>query len=786
MGTATGGGVHRPSETGAFYATGSRAIRYETGATGISGISGISGATGAMALSGSTGMTGPNEATASATGVVEDYALELRNIHHFNTKTLTIYPELYVAQAEKTLKLVQREIALLDEGISTASGNHLATLHNAKNWLLKAELNMYKLMKVLHKTVMDVKAARILDRELARLKAMKLDGVIDNAGGKLDSIIYNNKTYIFGDAVFDGYTAVNFGSAEKIFLRVAIARALNIKVSSIELKDAVPDKTDRKLRVAFVLGIRRVSEMDVNARNMLLQRLTKVNSIVAPGLHSTQHVVLIRHIPSPGDVLKQKNDMVVSETSERQLDGLAGVPAKTIRDTAPSKSQVARDTDAKVKARIEVAIEKGTIGNLVKAKDSAKQRMMANIVAQCKNIKQKYELLFKFDDHKERTNNERVRAGLGPLNDLHFIQDATANYATGIYGGLTMASGATGMDATGPIAGLGATSFLQMEGPIAKIEKSSSTGSATGITGAATMMAHRGNKARIAYKKVQASDDRNAELVHAIHLVEEEMERLLEEEEAVQYRQTVQAVADNDYSKLKKHDHMQNLLIAMAKTAKNAAIKLVEKNRKINEHIDGTASSNDVKIATEAAAKADKIAINATRQVEAYKVQRRVRARNDVRRLVSKCTNEAKSWYDYMTKNKEEHRMKKLERERIIEQRQKKEAEMKMKKVAEQRKKVEQAKKVEQGKKAKLAEQKRKQHETLRERLVRLLKVATRKNDTDEAKRLKKQIQLLDLIERAQEEVKNAMTAKKKLLASKNNSVQGVVKADARVQRAIN
>eukprot|EP00943_MAST-04B_sp_MAST-4B-sp1_P004574 g4574.t1 len=175
--------------------------------------------------------------------------------------------------------------------------------------------------------------------------------------------------------------------------------------------------------------------MDANARDMLLQRLTKVNSIVAPGLHSKQHIVLIRHIPSPGDMIKQKNDMTVSETSERQLDELAGVPAKTINYTAPSESQVAKDADAKVKARIETAIEKGTIGNVLKAKENAKKAMMKNIVAQCKNIKQKYELLFKFDDHKERTNGERARSGLKPLNDVHFIQDATANYATGIYGG---------------------------------------------------------------------------------------------------------------------------------------------------------------------------------------------------------------------------------------------------------------------------------------------------------------------------------------------------------------
>merc|ERR1711981_24899 len=156
-----------------------------------------------------------------------------------------------------------------------------------------------------------------------------------------------------------------------------------------------------------------------------------------------------------------------------------------------------------------------------------------------------------------------------------------------------------------------------------------------------------------------------------------------------QYKLTVQAVSENDFSKLKESDHMQDLLLKMAKAAKVAAVKLVEKNRKVNERIDGKASAEDVAKATKAADKADKVAVNATRQVEAFKVQRRVQSRNAVRKLVSTCTAEAKQWYEYMTKTKEEHRMKKLERERIMEQRRKKETEMKMKSIAEQRKKTE-------------------------------------------------------------------------------------------------
>merc|ERR1711871_152558 len=243
-----------------------------------------------------------------------------------------------------------------------------------------------------------------------------------------------------------------------------------------------------------------------------------------------------------------------------------------------------------------------------------------------------------------------------------------------------MASGGTG-----PLAEAVRATFLETKGPRARFEDIAHATGVTGVSGTtgstgATMAGHyeiksMTNKARIAFKKLQAADTTNAELVHAIHVAEEEMERLLQEEEVMRYKQTVQAVSENDFSKLKKNDHMQELLLKMAKAAKNAAVKLVEKNRKYNERIDGKATAAEVKQAEKDAAEADAVAVNATREVEAFKVRRRVESRNEVRRLGEKCTRDAKSWYEYMTKNKEEHRMKKLERERLLEQRQKKVAE---------------------------------------------------------------------------------------------------------------
>ena len=716
---------------GAFYATGPRAINENTGASGTTG------------------------ATGSATASAYDYALELRAVNNMDRTTVALKPEIYDEQITKTLEVVRREISLV-ENVEPKSDTEKVKLESVKNWLLKAELKLVKLSAQVQHLVTDVKQLRLFRREIDRLHDMKPSGVVDNAGGKL--VGYDKTLSILGEAIFGGYGVLNFGSSEKIFLRVGIAKKLQIASSRVKLNDAVKvDGSNERVKVSFEIGVKN-STMAVNARQQIVGRLSEMTETVFKGLRSK--VVYIRHIISGGDKLKPLSEMTEADASERQLAELAGVSADNVTYHAPDAARVLSETLQNEKNSIENAVQRGTFGSLIKAEKDALLKLNSRVQQQCANVARKYHAKHDFDGQKGAANSMRRLQGLSDVTDAQFNEGPTGmGGPTGLYGGLKVATG------------IEQTSFLQTKG-------------ASGATGAAHLKIKQMTDKALQQKNVMSeADDESLENVKAIHMFQEEVEKIMQQKQDRLYKETVEAVANDDDGKLEKKYPLQLLYLRVAKASKSAALGLIKKNRLLSERIRGTASDADVFTAKNASKKADLEAAHALEELKAGKIVQLTKARSTVNEHLRSCTEKAKSWYEVATRNRREQKVKALERARAAEEKSKKRAESITKAKAEQTQKAIALKKVEEKKKKQMAEQAAKKRETLREKLNRMISAAIAQGNKVEEANLRQQLSMLNQVEVAEEHVEQATSHKRKTILSKNHTL--IVTADKRLRVAI-
>ena len=726
---------------GAYYAPGPRSHVGETGMTGMTG------------ATGSTGTTGPTGS--------EDYAKELRAVDAIESETLRSAPEVYDRQASKALELVRREIALLEKA-QTSTDEHKVKIESVKNWLLKVELKLSKLAQSLRKTVDDVRRSRHLDKAVMRLKNMQVGGVLDNAAGQLDMQVFDKYSTIVGEATLDQYTPLVFGSAEKLFLRTGIAKTLGIKVKAVALKDPFPASRFNSVKISFEIGVRKQSNA-LQARKLLVDKLEKADKIQIFGLRSSS--VFLRRLYSPADSKPVPSDMTEAGSSLRQLDELAGGARQNSTYQAPDSARIDAERDIKLKQSIENAIERGTFGNLVAVEKEALMKLHDKVEMQCANIDKKYRRQLLFDAKTAGINKARRKAGLADVTEEQFRadatgNDATGNDATGLYGGLR--------ETSGPQA---SSTFLQVEnGP-------------TGITGT-EKISELTDAARAEFQEIINADDVSSENVKSIHLIQEEIERIMTQKESRMYKDTVEAVSEGKVSTLNLHNPLQLLYLNAARAAQDVAKAMIAKNQRMQERANGRAVDKDVTLVKKAEERANEASVNATKALNAGKIALRVRARKSVEDHLLACTKRAKLWYDKETKKKEEQALKQIERNRLKEAATKAEEAKKAKHKREQSIKDAKKKRDEETKKMRVSEQKLKDSETVRGKILRLLKQAQVDKNWKEEIHLRQELTFLDQTETAQRSVDHWAKEKKNSLLSKNATL--IVNADAKLRAAIN